>query len=211
VTRVPRSPATTLWLARHGQSTWNATGRWQGQADPPLSELGEEQAGVAARWLAASSAVELVVASDLRRATQTAERIAAELGVDLELEPRVRERHAGEWTGLTREEIEAGWPGWLADHRRPPGFEADDALLHRVVPALTELIGGRAGARVLVVTHGGVVRTVERHLGVEAPPVPNLGAREVVATGTRWQAGERMLLLDGHGEGDGFVTVPAQI
>jgi probable phosphoglycerate mutase len=202
---------TTLLLARHGESTWNAIGRWQGQADPPLSALGEEQARSASRWLAMSSPVDVVVSSDLRRAVQTAEQIAAGLGVELELDPRVRERDAGEWTGLTRAQIEAGWPGWLARHERPPGFEGDQALLHRVGPALRDIVDGRPGARVLVVTHGGVVRTVERHVGTEAPPLPNLGAREVVATGAQWEPGARILLLDGHGHGDGFVTVPAQI
>jgi hypothetical protein len=64
---------------------------------------------------------------------------------------------------------------------------------------------------VLVVTHGGVVRTFERHLGAEAPPLPNLGAREIVASGPEWELGARTLLLDGDGHGDGFVTVPAQI
>jgi probable phosphoglycerate mutase len=202
---------TTLLLARHGESTWNAIGRWQGQADPPLSALGEEQARSASRWLAMSSPVDVVVSSDLRRAVQTAEQIAAGLGVELELDPRVRERDAGEWTGLTRAEIEAGWPGWLGRHERPPGFEDDEALLERVVPALAEIVDERPGARVLVVTHGGVVRTFERHLGAEAPPLPNLGAREIVASGPEWELGARTLLLDGDGHGDGFVTVPAQI
>jgi broad specificity phosphatase PhoE len=200
-----------LLLARHGQSTWNATGRWQGQADPPLSALGFEQARVAGRWLASRRRVDAVVSSDLRRAVQTAETITAELGVELEVDARLRERHAGEWTGLTRAEIDARWPRYLSQHRRPPGFEDDDVLLERVLPALVETVGGRPGARVLVVTHGGVVRTVERHLGADSPPLPNLGAREVAALGTEWRPGERLLLLDGHdGHGD-FVTTPRRL
>ncbi len=202
---------TTLLLARHGESTWNAIGRWQGQADPPLSPLGEQQALASSRSLASSGAIDAVVSSDLLRATQTAQLIAAAIGVDLVVESRVRERDAGEWTGLTRAEIEAHWPGWLADHRRPPGFENDAALLERVLPALTEVVARHAGRRVVVVTHGGVVRTVERHLGVDGPPLPNLGARQVVALGGVWEPGQRMLLFDGHADGDGFVTVPAQI
>jgi broad specificity phosphatase PhoE len=223
-----------LLLVRHGQSTWNAVGRWQGQADPPLSELGQRQAEAAARRLEARSRhpVERVVTSDLVRARRTAEVIAAALGVVLEVEPRLRERSAGEWTGLTRAEIEAAWPGYLAAHRRPPGFETDDVLLARVLPGLHAALvdgagapggsqgaggagpdgaqgaGRRPAARVVVVTHGGVVRTVERHLGAEAPPLANLGARAVGSRGGRLHAGGRVVLIDGD---DAAITVPTQI
>lgn len=206
-----RARPTTLLLARHGESTWNAIGRWQGQADPPLSRLGEQQALASGRRLASTDLIDVVVSSDLRRAAQTAEHLAAAVDVDVVVDPRIRERDAGEWTGLTRAEIEAGWPGWLADHRRPAGFEDDTALLARVLPSLTEIVGRHPGARVVVVTHGGVVRTVERHLGVGGPPLPNLGARQVVAVDGTWEPGERTLLFDGHADGDGFVTVPTQI
>lgn len=201
---------TELLLVRHGQSTWNASGRWQGQADPPLSELGERQAEAAARRLAdpSSRPVDRVVTSDLLRARRTAEVIAAALGVALEVEHRLRERHAGEWTGLTRAEIEDAWPGYLAQRHHPPGFETDDALLARVLPGLHATAEIGAGTRVLVVTHGGVVRTVERHLGAAAPPLANLGARSFGADGGRLHAGERLLLVDGD---DAAVTVPTQI
>ncbi len=201
----------SLLLARHGESTWNASGRWQGQADPPLSPLGEEQARAAARWVAQSIRVDVVVSSDLRRARQTAQHLAIGLGVEVVVEPRLRERDAGEWTGLTRAEIDARFPGWLSQRRHPPGFEADAPLLERVLPALADLAGAGPATQALVVTHGGVVRTVERHLGADAPPLPNLAARELTGSRGSWQLGERMLLLDGHRPGDGFVTVPAQI
>src|SRR5688500_8423312 len=68
-------PMTRLLLVRHGESEWNAVGRWQGWADPPLTELGLEQARLAAK---AVGAVDLIVASDLERAWHTAEVIAAE-------------------------------------------------------------------------------------------------------------------------------------
>ncbi|MBA2326593.1 MAG: histidine phosphatase family protein, partial [Actinobacteria bacterium] len=72
--------ATRLFLVRHGESTWNADGRWQGQADPPLSALGEEQACDAAARLAAGG-FSRVVASDLQRARRTAEILAEALGL----------------------------------------------------------------------------------------------------------------------------------
>lgn len=102
---------TRLLLIRHGQSEWNADGRWQGQADPPLTDLGRAQARHAARSL---GVVDAIVASDLQRAAETAAIIAEELGVGpLVLEPGLRERDAGEWSGLTRAEIERDWPGYL--------------------------------------------------------------------------------------------------
>jgi probable phosphoglycerate mutase len=215
--------ATELLLVRHGQSTWNALGRWQGQADPPLSELGERQAAAAARRLGdgAVPPVARVVTSDLVRARRTADVIAAVLGVELEIEPRLRERHAGEWTGLTRAEIDEGWPGALQERRHPAGFETDDLLLARVLPGLHAIVTAHTNAghpngdgtgpgvqRVVVITHGGVVRTVERHLGADSPPLANLGARAVRHHEGRLHAGERVLLLDGD---DAEVTVPKQI
>ena len=104
---------------RHGQSEWNAIGRWQGQADPPLSDLGRRQAREAAR---AIGAVDAVWASDLRRAAETAAIISADIGVGpVVLDPDLRERDAGEFSGLTRAEIEERFPGYLEDDRRPPG------------------------------------------------------------------------------------------
>jgi broad specificity phosphatase PhoE len=160
-------------MLRHGQSTWNAARRWQGQADPPLSELGERQAYDASRKL---GSFDLVVASDLERARRTAELIADELGIGpVELDPGLRENHAGEWEGLTAPEVEAGWPGYLAVHRRPPGFEPAESVAARAIASLLT-IGRRAeGGEVLAVSHGGVIRVLRRLLDVEDAPVPNLG------------------------------------
>jgi broad specificity phosphatase PhoE len=191
-------------LVRHGQSTWNAEGRWQGQADAPLSDLGERQARDAAPAVAALAPTR-VVTSDLARALCTAELLTPP-GTRLEIEAAWRERHAGEWTGLTRPEIEERFPGWLAAHRSPPAFEDDDALLHRVLPALASLVTSVAGVA-LVVTHGGVIRTLERHLHAPSEPVPNLGGRWFHAAADGGVAlGDRDVLID-----PDAVTVPDQI
>jgi len=198
-----------LFLVRHGQSTWNAESRWQGQADPPLSELGEQQASAAAERLATGDPIDAVWASDLERARRTAELVAGHLGLAVQLDERLRERHAGEWTGLTRAEIEARYPGALAARQSPPGFEQDEPLLARVLPALRSIAAGAGAGRVLVVTHGGVVRTVERDLGAAAEAVPNLGGRWVHAEGGGLLTlGDRQLLID---PGDVAVTVPRSI
>jgi probable phosphoglycerate mutase len=111
---------TDLLVVRHGQSEWNAIGRWQGHADPPLSELGRRQAYVAS---AAIGAVDGIVSSDLLRAAETAAIIAQQLGVGpVVVDQRLRERDVGQWTGLTRVEIDKGWPGWLEQARQPEGF-----------------------------------------------------------------------------------------
>jgi broad specificity phosphatase PhoE len=187
-------PSTRLLLVRHGQSTWNADGRWQGQADPPLSALGEAQARAAAETL---PAVEHVVASDLARARQTAEIIAGalELG-DVRLDDRLRERDSGDWTGFTREEIELAWPGWLDAGRIPENFEPWERVAERVTAAVHAAHDAWPGGTVLVVAHGGVVRSLERSIGAEGTVPRNLGGRWFEVDGGRVVAGEVVTLID---------------
>ena len=106
-------PMTRILLVRHGESTWNADGRWQGQADPPLSDLGRSQAAEAALRV---GTVDAIVTSDLQRAADTGVILARLLGVDhVATEWRLRERDAGPLSGLTRAEVHARFPGLLAD------------------------------------------------------------------------------------------------
>jgi len=202
---------TRVLLVRHGQSTWNADGRWQGQADPPLSAMGERQAAEAAARLDSLEtvdAVDAVWASDLVRARRTAEVLAARVGLDVRLDPRLRERHAGPWQGRTRAEIEAEWPGYLADRLRPDGYEDDADLLVRAIEALDAVADAQRGRTVVVVSHGGIVGTVERHLGGRRDgPIPNLSGRWLHRDGDgRWELGDQVLLLGGDS-----VTVPGQL
>ncbi|HVE18298.1 MAG TPA: histidine phosphatase family protein, partial [Ilumatobacteraceae bacterium] len=152
--------ATDLLVVRHGQSEWNAIGRWQGHADPALSELGRRQAAVAA---ASIGAIDGIISSDLLRAAETAAIIAQQLGVGTVMtDERLRERDVGEWTGLTRIEINRRWPGWIDDLRRPDGFEDVDSVLLRVVEAFAAIREARPGGSLLVITHGGVIRELAR-------------------------------------------------
>ena len=173
-----------LLLVRHGQSTWNADGRWQGRADPPLSELGERQAEAVAAALSPAGTggyeVTSLWTSPLARARRTAEIVGELIGLPPIMDVRLEERDAGEWTGLTRPEIEEAWPGYLGEYRRPPGFELDETLVVRALEALDEIASNLGVATGLVVTHAGVIRAVERHLGGKSQPVPNLGGRELV-------------------------------
>ena len=103
---------TKLLLVRHGQSEWNAMGRWQGKSKPPLTDLGKEQALLAAKKLPDFSTL---ASSDLVRAKETAEIFATAHNKDsndILIEPQVQERDAGEFSGLTRDEIDNKFP-WL--------------------------------------------------------------------------------------------------
>lgn len=190
-------------LVRHGQSTWNAEGRWQGQADPPLSDLGRLQAEHAARNV---GDVDAIYASHLERARVTAGIIADALGRSVVVDERLSERDAGEWSGLTRPEIEARWPGWIEDGRRPPGWEQNDHLLARTLGVLRRIHDEVGDGDVLVVTHGGLVYALEEHLGERHRRIGNLEARWVEVDGDRLALGPRVELVD-HAE----ITVPGQI
>ena len=179
-----------LLFVRHGQSEWNALGRWQGQADPPLSDLGRAQARLAAAAITAASTrvaapVTGIVTSTLVRALETATIISDALDVaPIHLEPDLVERDAGEWSGLTRTEIDERFPGYLDNGTRPNGYEPDDVMLTRTLRAVDHIIGRFSPvdrpATVVVVTHGGVIYTLEAHLGAPFQRKPNLGARWLV-------------------------------
>jgi broad specificity phosphatase PhoE len=199
------APPTRVLLVRHGQSEWNAEGRWQGQADPPLTDLGRLQAREAARAL---GTVDAVWASDLQRAVETATIIADQLGVGpVVVDPDLRERDAGEFSGLTRPEIAARFPGYLDDGRRPPGWEPDEALVARALRALHAIAAEVPGGDVLVITHGGLVYALEQHLGEEFVRLANAEGRWLeVGPGAGLRLGERVLL-----SAPEDTTVPNQI
>jgi probable phosphoglycerate mutase len=215
---------TRVLLVRHGQSEWNALGRWQGQADPPLSDLGRRQARSAALAL---GSLDAVFGSDLQRAVETAVIIADALGVGpVVLDADLRERDAGEWAGLTRAEIDRDWPGYLdpppADkhtsfgaapagrsaQRRPPGWEPDSSVLARAERALYRIDSAVGGGDVLAVTHGGLIYVIEGHLGAGFARLANGAGRWIEVDGDRLHLGDRVLLVADDGTP---VTVPDQI
>lgn len=167
-----------LLIVRHGQSTWNAEHRWAGQADPPLSDAGRDGAARLGEQLAGQGFTH-VVASDLRRAAETATIVAERLAVGaVRFEARLRERRCDAWSGLTSAEIEVRYPGALARWRRgdlrelPGDSERWDAFAGRVTNALVAL--ARHPGRGLVVAHAGTFRVVESVCGVEPTLVDNL-------------------------------------
>lgn len=183
-------------LLRHGQSTWNAEGRWQGWADAPLSAEGEAQARRMGDRLAATGRVfAAAVSSDLQRSIATARIVAGALGLEEPaVEPALRERDVGDWSGRTTEEIELIWPGVLDAWRagridRPPGGERERAFVGRVVGAVERLAAG-AGGPLVVITHGGVIRALHRHLGGAPDSTANLSGWWVSAGDTGLALGE---------------------
>jgi broad specificity phosphatase PhoE len=196
------SPPRRLLLLRHGQSVWNASGRWQGRADVALSALGEEQARDAARRLSSGDFVR-IVSSDLQRARRTAEILAEALGLPVELDPTLREIDVGDWQGLTRAEINERDPGALAEwsegrSESTPGGETRDHLTERARSALLRVAAEAApGDRVLLVSHGALIRNLDRALGLQPHGIDNLAGRwyEVDSDG-RLAVGEVVSLAD---------------
>lgn len=187
---------TRVLVLRHGQSEWNASGRWQGHADPPLDRAGELQAVAASELLGTFDAV---WASDLQRASRTAMIIAELLGIGpVQIDPRLRETNVGPWEGLTSQEVERGWPGYLAKRKRPVGFEPYEAAAARLLAALRDMAAPYPGGEVLAVSHGGVIRAALREVGAPDPRLPNVsGAWFMVHPGGRVQGGEVVELAQG--------------
>ena len=198
---------TKLLLVRHGQSEWNAMGRWQGKANPPLTDLGKEQALIAAKKLPNFS---ILASSDLVRARETAEIFAKahdKDSNDILIEPQVQERDAGEFSGLTRDEIDKKFPGYLAQNRWPSGWEPDDVLIKRLREGLGRIIASSTESdSIVVVTHGGCIYALESLLGEEYRRISNLGGRWFELIDDEFYLGERIQLLDPDEE-----TYPDQI
>ncbi len=152
--------ADRLVLWRHGRTEWNATGRFQGQADVGLDSVGRDEAAQAARVLAAFDPVALY-SSDLSRAYETATFLAELVDLPIQTDKRLREIHVGSWEGLLGSEIRAQNPDlaerlWLGeDVRRSPTGESPREVAERVAEVLGEIAEAAPdGSTVIVATHG---------------------------------------------------------
>lgn len=162
---------TTVYLARHGESDWNVERRWQGHADRPLTERGREQAELLAERLA-DVKLDAVYASDLRRAWETAEAVAATRGLEVVRLPELREVDVGSWSGCTRDECAERFPEafarWQQGGSGWDDGESYEEMGERIVEAIRTIAAEHPDGAVLVVSHGGPIRAVHAHaLGVD--------------------------------------------
>lgn len=163
---------TTLLLIRHGQTDWNASGRWQGHQDVDLNAVGRAQAAALARRLAQRS-IRAIYSSDLKRAAVTAAIVGRALGLEPLYDPAWRERNLGEFQGLTTAEVMARINGGEKRMRpgviNPPGGESELGLHARATAVYESVIARHTAETVAVVSHGGTLRAVISHvLGLQA-------------------------------------------
>ena len=187
---------TFISLVRHGQTDWNLAKRIQGSSDIPLNDTGRAQADATGRALAGGR-FDAIYASPLSRALDTARIIAAHVGLG---EPAplaaVAERQYGEAEGLTGEQILARWP----DGEPVPGRETREQVVERALPALRDLGEQHPGENLIVVSHGGVISSLVRHVTDHALPAPG----ELIPNGSV----HRFLYTDGELTLDRFNLGP---
>jgi broad specificity phosphatase PhoE len=151
-------------LLRHGQTDYNVAGRMQGHIDSHLTETGVAQAAEVAPEIA-RLAPDRLISSDLARAADTAETVAAACGQSVKLDARLRETHLGEWQGRTVEQIEEAYPGAIAIWRSdpgwaPPGGESRIDVVRRALPVVEELdeeFASPTDATAVLIAHGGLI------------------------------------------------------
>ncbi|WP_411140520.1 bifunctional RNase H/acid phosphatase [Streptomyces sp. x-80] len=170
------TPATFV-LLRHGETALTPEKRFSGSGggDPELSAAGRRQATAAAAALAARGTVQAVVSSPLRRCRETADTVAARLGLEVRIEDGLRETDFGAWEGLTFAEVRERHPddltAWLGSTKAAPtgGGESFATVARRVAVARDKLIARYTGKTVLLVTHVTPIKTLVR-LALGAPP-----------------------------------------
>lgn len=189
---------TRLVIVRHGETAWNAEHRVQGQLDVPLNDTGRRQAQAVASVLGRERCV-AIYSSDLGRARQTAEPTAAALGMEVRLDPGLRERHYGIFETHTYAEVQVKFPeDYARFDARDPDFdfrtgESLKAFYARAVASVTAIAARHPGEDVLVFTHGGVLDKLYRYitgLPLSAPRefgIPNCGINRIGTAPGGWQ------------------------
>lgn len=155
---------TTILLARHGETDWNLNRRVQGHSDTPLNDTGRAQAQALGEELAGER-IDAVYSSDLVRAHETARAVAEPRGLGVTAIRDLRERHFGTWEGLTDDEIFARFDP--TPETSWGDGETREEMAGRVLDALRRIAATHPGSRVLVVSHGGPLRAVLSHCGVD--------------------------------------------
>lgn len=151
-----------LLVVRHGYTVTNATHRYTGQLDAPLTDEGVDQAQRLSAYLVEHEKIDKIYASDLSRAINTAAPTAARLGLKITPMPELREIDVGKWTGMPFEEVSRGYkahPQLTTDITYPyPGGESFYDLYLRTERALQRILAENSEGTVMIVTHAGAVR-----------------------------------------------------
>jgi probable phosphoglycerate mutase len=176
---------TIVYLIRHGETAWNADGRWQGHADIPLNEKGIEQSRLLAQRLINDGIVfDYIYSSDLTRAYQTAWEVGSVMKVAVELLPPLREIDVGKWSGLTKKEIQERFPvesELIKQGQDIPrgGGETLANLQDRVVKVIGAMVHQHPGEHLAFFSHGGPIRAMLRHVKPDfdtvRPPCRRIG------------------------------------
>ena len=168
---------TTLIFIRHGQTDWNVAGRWQGHTDTPLNDVGRSQAQAMAARLATWPKIDAIYSSNLQRAAMTAAALGEQLGIDPVLDSRWRERHLGQFQGLTRKQIRAQFPEVLANKKggidKVPDGEHQRPFNERAAQAFEWLLARHENETAVAVTHGGFLHAMLQY--VLELPIENYG------------------------------------
>ena len=166
---------TTLLLIRHGQTDWNAAGRWQGHTDIPLNEIGLAQAQALANRLR-HWPIQAIYSSDLQRAALTAQIIGKATGSPVILDEQWRERYMGTLEGFTRDQIQAELPElWAAMSQGPADAEVGEthaALRERVAAAYQHLLHQHTNSTIAIVSHGGTLHSLVTYILGATPYQP---------------------------------------
>lgn len=155
----------TFYFIRHGRTTWNHSGRYQGITDVPLNDVGRQQANLVAERLK-DITVDNIISSDLSRAIETAEAIAKPHNKKVQIVKDFQELNFGDWEGLTFEEIEKKWPGMIDEMYRHPATlrvssgESFGDLQKRTMKAIENLIHEGENKTHVIISHGAAIRTM---------------------------------------------------
>lgn len=164
-------------LVRHGQTEWNVGGRYQGQSDVALTEEGRQQARLLAENFPVAE-VHRIYASDLKRASETADIIAARFGLPVTKDKIFRELSFGDWEGLTYKEIVSRWPDAMENFLRHPDKlniphgETFQEVQQRAMKGLYAIMADPANedTTIVIVAHGAILRTIltaQLHMSLE--------------------------------------------
>ncbi|WP_088008965.1 histidine phosphatase family protein [Indiicoccus explosivorum] len=175
-----------IGIVRHGRTAWNLERRAQGSSDIPLDAEGQAGAALLAERLKDGD-WDIIYSSDLSRANQTAEAVAAASGLEVRIDPRIREVSGGQIEGTTEEERIAKWgPDWRDEDR---GIETRESATARGMEFIHELMETHSGGNVLLVSHGGLIRHLLRAMLPELPEgeIGNTSLTVLKRHGNEWK------------------------